>query len=274
MLGKLIKQEWKAVWKILGGINLFLPCLTLIGAAGLLIFSAVSLTEFTADMLRFTFIMTYILAAYAVTFGVMIYIGVRYYRSMYGSEGYLTHTLPATPLQLITSKLIVSVLWQWITLLVMSVSIIFLVFSVVATLGYPVSIMDILEGIRRLGYEMSRSGVSLVGAVISYAGMYVIGTFFGIVMMYACAALGQLFDRHRILSAVGIYFGFTMVMQIIIFIIVIPIVIIADSGSSATFSVQIGFSMINIIFIVVFGLATAGLFVLTHYLTKKKLNLE
>lgn len=270
MLGKLIKQEWKAVWKILGGINLFMPCLTLIGSIGFFIFTTVHVNEFIGSMLISTFGMAYGLTIFATTVGIMIYIGVRYYRSMYGSEGYLTHTLPATPLQLIVSKLIVSVIWYWITLFVMLASIIILVISASAASGYPIDLLNILYELRELEYSMRREGISLVGTIVTYTGMYLLGNFFGIIMLYASAALGQLFDRYRIISSVGIYFGFTMILQVLSFAAMIPIIVMTNEVENPLTI----FGAIIIIGYVGIGLATAGLFLLTYFLTKKKLNLE
>ncbi len=270
MLGKLIKQEWKAVWKILGGINLFMPCLTLIGSMGLLLFTAVQIDEFISSMLVSSYGMAYGLTVFAVTVGIMIYIGVRYYRSMYGSEGYLTHTLPATPLQLIVSKLIVSVLWYWITIFVMMISIILLVISASAAAGNPIDLPLVWHELRELSYGMRREGISLVGTVVAYTGMYLLGNVFGIVMLYASAALGQLFDRYRIISSVGIYFGFTMILQVLSFASMFPIIFMVNEVENPLTI----FWAIIIIGYVAIGLATAGLFYLTYFLTKKKLNLE
>ena len=99
MLGKLIKHEWKSTYKM--GC-LMLVVIALITVFGWLAFQtpmwkSLSRNDFSfgwLDIFGFLTLMMYVLLLVGVNFGILIYLGVRFYKTMYTDEGYLTHTLP------------------------------------------------------------------------------------------------------------------------------------------------------------------------------------
>ncbi len=103
MLKKLLKHEWKETWRI--------PALA---CALMIILTLVSVICFTrmsppanADELNagaFVLMMFYVLTISCVSVVVSIYIAVRFYKNLYTDEGYLMHTLPVTPRQLLVSS--------------------------------------------------------------------------------------------------------------------------------------------------------------------------
>ncbi len=285
MLGKLIKHEWKAVWKFLTIVNAFMVCLTIIGVLGITIMgNRISFDNSPwPAILLMLYIMLYVFGMMAVTYATLIYLGVHFYKSMYSSEGYLTHTLPATPLQLISSKLIVAVSWSWICGIIMIASIFVLCFCANAAAGYPITFADFSHLFRSLFTAMNTSDISILGLIILYGVIFLLGTISGITVVYAAVSLGQLFNKHRILSAVGIYFGFIMACQIIGTILGSILSFTATSISFNGYRSSIMTTAANgqLVVYLYSGfmffwtvLLLTGSLLITYFVTKKKLNLE
>ena len=95
MLGKLLKHEWKSVWKI--------PTILLCVLMGLAVLAGLGFASPIWDsgleglgVLAVLSWMVFYFAIMGVSMGIMLYLAVRFYRSMFTDEGYLTHTLPVT----------------------------------------------------------------------------------------------------------------------------------------------------------------------------------
>lgn len=95
MLGKLIKHEWRAVWKVPGFVNLFLLLYTFAGILSL----HSSIWESDNKIIETLLILAtffYFISIIVISFIVMVYITVRFFKNIYTDEGYLMHTLPVS----------------------------------------------------------------------------------------------------------------------------------------------------------------------------------
>lgn len=122
MLGKLLKHEWKAVWKV----PVLLIVILMLSAvmAGLTFALPIWDSEWVGLPLSgVMLILMFYFAMIAVTVGIMIYFAVRYYKNMFTDEGYLTHTLPVTARQLLLNKTIVMSVWNLIAMMAVAASI-------------------------------------------------------------------------------------------------------------------------------------------------------
>ncbi len=119
MFGKLIKNEFRGTWKFMVTIFASFALLTVFGGVSVRILS-------TADypgLLPILTLMLYVMSFFVVFFGILIYLGNRYYKTMYSTQGYLTHTLPATETSIFCSKVLVSSIWMLAGVLLMVLSI-------------------------------------------------------------------------------------------------------------------------------------------------------
>ena len=117
MLGKLIKHEWKGTYKVGCILLLSTFMITIIGYFALhlpFMIGGVNFTSVTTVIIGLLGYIVLILGLMGILYGIMIYLGIRFYKNMYGDEGYLTHTLPATSYQLMGSKVIVGGIWTMI----------------------------------------------------------------------------------------------------------------------------------------------------------------
>ncbi|MDF2820821.1 MAG: putative transporter, peremase protein [Clostridiales bacterium] len=103
MFGKLVKLEFKETAKTMLLAYIFLAILGLL-AYGL------SFTNISAA----TGILVFLFVFSAVVIGIVtgLLMALRFNKTMFSSQGYLTHTLPVTPTQLYLSKILVAFFWN------------------------------------------------------------------------------------------------------------------------------------------------------------------
>ena len=128
MLRKLLKYEFKSTGRTFFPLAMVLVGVTLIGML------MMNMQVFETDMgalVGLAMLLLYIIGLIALSVTAFIFPLVRFYHSMYGAEGYLSHTLPVTTFSLINGKLLVAVFWDAITTILVYVS----AFSLIVTAG-------------------------------------------------------------------------------------------------------------------------------------------
>lgn len=219
MFQKLIKYEWKAYSKSILFILLAAIGITLLGVVSIIMFNPEGFSQ--SDWLTFVNISTYASIFLVYYFGIIaislaasLIIAVRYYKTMYTDQGYLTHTLPVTRAQLFWSKFLAAFGYQLFTFIMIALSIAALVSVFLIRLS---SIEDFMEDFIRFLTEIIEDiGVaSTIGYVIFYTFFLLISCISNILMIYASITLGQLFVKHRIIGSIIAYFVITVIMQVI-----------------------------------------------------------
>ena len=128
MLGKLIKYEFKATYSIH-----LLMCAIVLGMSVICgLFSLIPTDQIVDDithagtvfsvMLQSLLQMLLGLMMSGITVTTLVLIAVRFYKNLLGDEGYLMFTLPVKSWQLITSKLLTSLVWMVGSVLVLFAS--------------------------------------------------------------------------------------------------------------------------------------------------------
>ena len=267
MLGKVMKHEMKATWKVLFPLAMVLVGVTLIGM--LMMKMQVFETDIGA-LVGLAMLLLYIIGLIALSVTAFIFLLVRFYHSMYGAEGYLSHTLPVTTFSLINGKLLVAVFWHAITSILVYVS----AFSLIVTAGLNLG----NEGERIKLEDMI--GIS-IPALFGWAILYsVISAFSAMLMVYASMAIGQLF-RHKVAMSIVMYGVLYAILQIISFVISINsangfVEKQAAMGDDSFFSITIE-NMYGNIFsksMVLYIGVSIVCYIITALITHKKLNLE
>ena len=270
MVKKLFKHEFLSYVRAMGivyGILLTMAAATRI----------ISLFESDTDAYRIisTFSnITYIVSA-AATIGFAFVMGiVRFYKNMFSAEGYLTHTLPVTAGQHILVKSVTAVCVNWISVIVVLLS----VFIAIPYEQVEETLLDILY---IFGQLLALDSTQSFWIVLEYFILLVISSFSSIMLYYACISLGQLSRKNRILAAVGVYFLYYILTQIVSTVVT---VILTTLASMSVYMYDILFWVAEhpmevyhtvMWVIIVFSL----LFVIAEYLVirwvlTKKLNLE
>ncbi len=257
MLGKLIKQEWKATIRILLPLYMILVCTTLI--TSLLAHWDNDFSNLITGLSTFTYGISLVLIAAGTT--LLLY--VRFYKNLLTDEGYLMFTLPVKTSDLVLSKLVISCFHT-------IASIIAVILSLLA-LAYASGHHDTVSAVINLFREelVHESGLAEPLLLIIAAVLVILSIVSSIVLVYFAIALGQLFTSHRIIGAFVSYGAIYVVMELLLFAMMMVFVLINGPGyiDAPDFALFLGMTIF--IFIL-----TAACYLGTINVLKKKLNLE
>lgn len=218
MTGKLIKYEFRSGLRYIG---IIWPAL-IISAALLGIVLKVMGNVFPEDpqgimnILQLVFDLVFPLL-YAAIFIAMIVITIfivlmRFYKGLLGDEGYLMHTLPVKPWQLITSKGIVACA-------VVMISIVCAVISIFILIGIN-DINGLLHGAKAF-FAVLGEELRLILVIIEVIILTIIGTMTSIYQIYAAMAIGQLAGKHRLLTSLGAYIAINIALTVLATVILV-----------------------------------------------------
>lgn len=277
MLGKLIRHEFKATWKPIVLINAFLLFFTLIGMVSF----ALKIWQVDSPfviMLGSTYLILYYISIIGVVLAVSIYLMVRFYKNLYTDEGYLMHTLPVTPAQLICSKLITGSTFVFLSGLHVAICVISLFISFGVNFSdfsfssgwYEFTTMVIPEMPQVLGMHFSTFVIIILLCIL-------IGSANGLLMGYAAASFGQLFNKHKVLASFVSYFVIYMVFQVISSLVTLPMMTynmvrmadVAEEEFVRSFFPSMMYTTLGLSVVM-----TVLLYLATYLIMKKKLNLD
>lgn len=203
----------------------------------------------------------------------LILVITRFYKNMFSSEGYLTHTLPVTADQHIIVKTVTAVLFQLITVFAVLIS------ACIITAGELLK--EILKAIAYM-YNFFNTSFeqNLAFYIIEVVLMLLIALTAEILLFYAVISVGQLFRKNRVIAAIGVYFGYYIVTQIIGTVLVVAVTLLANTelmSAIVSFISANPFKTAHIAFIafaVFYAVLAAVYYLITSIIVRKKLNLE
>ena len=295
MLGKLMKYEWKNTWKAGCLMLLGMLVVTVIGCMvlhmpGGLVTEMVDGNGISAAQSWFvvsSFVATlilYVIMLLASTWGMLIFLGIRFYRSMYTDEGYLSHTLPVTVNQLFLSKVLVSGIWYLLIMIGIGISVVALVLSTAigmlnieevhnALAEYGGNIWTFLaEGVSQIAdVYQNEMGINLLHYMITLIVTFVAGPFITMITLFGALTIGQLSSKHKGLMGILAYAGLTilssMIGSCVQSVLMFSSNIVAGPGG-ATLSVNTAYD-INVLTSL---LIAAIMYGVSYYILNKKLN--
>ena len=273
MLKKLFKYEWRSVSTLLFIVHGALLVYALIGRMGYQIYFSKYLSDSSNTVMGITtlfYVTVYVLGIMAVLLMTMLYLAMHIQKSFFSDEGYLTHTLPVSPTQLLLSKMFIY--WIWTIL-----DIIFVVISI----GILLINKDTWPAFTHVLGEMWHSLSSLSGfSDIMNTIIYLLSIFidffcFSTGLLIFAICLGSQFKTHKVMGSVLSFFGIVIVSNIVNLIIS---GITLPGGIGATLMVtRAGETVVNYSYIVeTIWYLLAGIFFFfgSRYILSKKLNLE
>lgn len=269
MLGKLFKHEFKETAKLLVPLNLILIALTIIGA--ILLGTSILQNE-SLEILAVSSMMVYILSIIALFIITAVYLTIRFYKTMYSSQGYLTHTLPVSTASVINTKILVSAFWIFISFCITILSV-FVLIRITAGTEWDPSVFQELNAVipELFGIGAGEFLVLLIATLI-------LACFSGILMIFASLSIGQLFSLHRIIAAIITYIVFYVIEQIIG---TIELMILGISNADSLLAAEEDVIAIGAFYrgTLASGIIQSAIFcilfyIICHYVTRKRLNLE
>lgn len=277
MLKKLFKQEWKSFS--------FAPMVTMIILAVItLILMSSFMTSFWeqdnifVDLFASLTILTYIFALAALSICITLCTAVRFYKNFFTDEGYLMFTLPVKTSDLLLSKLFVSVLWKFLSILFTVISIL-----VIATAGISyLSDTSVVRFFQEFSDMFSRSIAEMRSSLeipvsLFFLWLILLGIcslLYGTLFIYACICLGQLWSRHKIGGAIVSYFGLRFVLRLFRQIISIPLSNLYSSYYDVENITGGTWFLIMFISLLIMSGLCAALYWICSYIMSRKLNLD
>lgn len=208
MLSKLLKYEFKATCRIYGGLYLaILAAAALLGA----------FFRFPALISDFPIVVVttvYLMLCVAIAVITALTIIQRFTRNLLGREGYLMHTLPVTPAQLILSKLISSMVWLLCSILVIALSLgVFFLCGMLNVNGLFSDWAGAVRDFRLLADILQRvlnvSGFMLLLTAIEWLATLVCS----ILCLYTACMIGHQFKQHFALVGIAAFVGLNVVQN-------------------------------------------------------------
>lgn len=256
MVRKLMKHELFALFRVL---VFFMIGAVVFGVLGR-IFVAVNYGGGEeGGPLAFLFILFHIFAVLALVIAAYALGISRFYKTLFTGEGYLTLSLPATPTQILWSKLLstlVAVLAAGaVSALTVSIYLIGWNQEIMQELG------NFLSGLWNMNVEIVIADpLYLVEAIVQ--GILVLPVW--LLLIYAGMGIGQLFSTHRKLFMFLVFFGGYIVLSIFSELCLTPILEAANEVSG---------HLAGWITIALTAGADVGCFFLTRFILKYKVNL-
>lgn len=287
MLGKLIKYEWKNTYKV--GC-LLIGALFLVTLFGCISFQTPMWSAMASngggysisiwDFMGIFSLVLYMLMLMGITYGILIYLGVHFYKSMYTDEGYLAHTLPVTPDQLLFSKIFISGVWTLFVTISVFVSVMALVFSMIAGLIEPTESVNAWELMGSAFSEMwnamqNEGNFNVIHLTITILAMMLLTPFTSMITLFGAITIGQLFGKHRGIMSIVCYIIVMLVNMVLGAVFQLPVYIhymvgtmngTADMGSYMT-----GIYDSSVILSIVMAVV---LYIVSHFILTKKLNMD
>ena len=284
MLGKLIKHEWKSVYKVGSVLLLVIFAVTLVGYIGLrtpvmsdLFADESRLTEMQSVLVGFASIssfLIYVLLLVGAMYGIVIYMGVHFYKTMYTDQGYLTHTLPVKTHQLLGSKVIVSGIWVFLINAALCVSVVVLVIGL---------LQGVMDGIRvdiswnefwsELGNMFAFIDFDAVHLLIIMILSVLISPFASVVLLFGALTIGQLSGKHKLMMGILTYIGLAVVSYLLNSLV--QAIITFGYAMSPADDVSMGYMTSSYDASLIVSCVTGVvLYFVSHYIISKKLNLE
>lgn len=269
MVKKLFKHEILAYLRMLLPVYIILCSVALMSRI-LLFF------ENTSGIYNIIFgssIAIYIVGIVASLILMTVFMIVRFYKNMFSLEGYLTHTLPITANQHIFVKLATAILFQFITIITVLISV------AIITSGELLS--EIFKAVSYL-YNTFGEFLSphLIFYIIEFALMLTVALIAETLLFYAVISVGQLSRKNRVVASIGVYFAYYIITQIIGTVFVVAMTILAETKFMSEITAFIEhnpFKTVHISFIgmtVFYALLSAVYYFVTSFMVRKKLNLE
>lgn len=205
MMGRIIKYEWKALWR-----SFLISWLILLFAAFFVRVQGVHLYSYimTGSGLFFLF---YFCIAAAISCILMILLVRRLYRTLYGRAGTVTNTLPLSAGELLRGKIVSQ------SLLLLVTGVLILLSLLIVMSGFTSGMEGALYSLGDLFLMMLySSGAFLGAAALLYVFLIPAKIVTGIVTVLT---LGQLFRKHKIAGAVGVYLVVQLILDLITLLI-------------------------------------------------------
>lgn len=277
MFAKLLKHEWRATRGVIGLLciiilisGLTIGCATnYVGRAEKVVVvldedtvsSQTAMSDFE-EVACALLIMAGIIAVAVCCAASSFYVIYRFYKRCFTDEGYLTFTLPVTNHQILLSSITNCVLSELLVMVAALMAIAIAGGLFILAFNQDIIWADVWVVWKDVWQQIVDSFWKNIGQFARLGFSGIVGAFSELVLLMTAVTIGALAaKKHKILAAVGVYYGIGMVKSFAYSMVAL--------NAATTQDVNTLLTMPGIVSAV---LAVAGYFTM-HYLTSKKLNL-
>lgn len=268
MLGKLMGAEWKALWK---PVVLLLGIMVAAGVVGTASFHGVEAASgyYTASSSFFTSASMGLLMlslfcgflVWAAMVALFVYVVVRFYRTMFTDQGYLTLTLPVSTGQLVAAKFLMAYL-------VVAVA------GFVSTFLFSLMMTAVSAGELSLSWMFAAAGgmfglmdTSELASALGGCLNILVMAGFNVGLAFLALTLGAWWSaRHKVAAAVGVYLGTSWLLSLVFS--TLDVLLIINSGSEPLMAV------VSAVQILLYAACAVGCVLLAVYAVKNKVDLS
>ncbi len=255
---KLLKHELIALFRVL----VFFAVAVVVFAAVGRILLAVDLSSAEnewAALLSLLFILFYVFAICALVIAAWSLGISRFYKTLFTGEGYMTLSLPISPMGIIWAKLLSSLIAMFAACIVSALSL------CIFFIGLPSDFLSELGVEILVSFQMWFD--SIVAAPLEFFEelvLFIVTIPVTLLLIYACISLGQLFTEHRKLMTFVIIIGLYIAAQLLSIYAIQPIY---DAALKVSVHLYLWLK------ILVVTALDVGSFFLVRYILKNKVNL-
>ncbi len=251
MLGKLIKYDFKAMFRNLFPIYVALFVLTLV-------FSMMVKFNFDQGFLFSVFAFLFVAALNGSIVACVFFVVTRFSHGLLKNEGYLSFALPVSTSMHILAKVINAVIWAFIEGLMLCLSM--LIMGMV--MG---SIKEVAEFFREAFQVFGLIEKDMLFGILRAILILILEMIASICLIYAAMAVGHLFSRNQKMISVA----FLIVVCVIRSFLLTSTVMLFDPGYS------VAHLRVDDLALIITPIVFAALYsVLTWFILDKRLNLE
>ena len=264
MFGKLLKYDFRSMFKQFAFIWPAALALALVNhftVNGM--DSANSVSETTAGISM----LVYVAILMAMFIIALVFTIQRFYKGLLGDEGYLMHTLPVKPWQLIGSKLLCAVVTTFLSVIVAILSILVI---------FPWGREEFREIFRGLGYIFSHWNMQATHGVLGILEtclLIMVSFATGYLQIYLSLSIGHLFNKNRIALSVIAFIAINAIVSTLTGTLLSPLFdtlfdFMRGLSGAAGFHFVVWITMAGELIL------CAVYFAGTEFILRKKLNLE
>lgn len=268
MFTKLLKYDFDAVWKYWWIVALCSLPLSIFTGIGIRILSQdISTLHDSIVAFLITGLFLSFMGIFFQPFLTYILVLIRFYKNFFTDEGYLTFTLPVKKTTLLNSKLVTTIIFEILSVIIIFVNMIIIV--LIAGDVWNVSTTP-SEPLPPFYFYL------LIDAIL-WIGIAIVVTGISILFIFICITCGAMIaKKHKILCSVAIYYGANMVVSLISQIFLFSgfwgVMGYLDAIAPEASSLVTTFLLLA--FLSIFVMVFAGLYLLELYFLDKRLNLE
>ncbi len=196
----------------------------------------------------------WLLSMFALSYAGLILCAVRFFKSLFTGEGYMTFSLPATPTQLLVAKFLSSLI---ATLSCYAA----IVLGVFIALPFQ-TVGGAMEALGSFFSEMFTYFSAEPFLAVEIVILLLLVIPMGLLYLFLVASIGQLFNKARVAITIALYYGSTFVVSFFFSFLLLPLTM---TGANP--------HVLLCLLIVLTAAFDVGSFFIIRYLLSRKVNL-